>query len=146
MNQTIDELTSEPARRSSSDGLLRPVGAGRVWRHRRVRLVGGGAAFVAVAAAPGRVFAQIVDEAPSNVGLPGGALIAQIIGWGKWVGLAMCVLAIVYGAATWRGMGSNSGRGVEGKAYVGAGMLGAMIIGLSVIAVNTLYSAGNAGG
>jgi len=95
---------------------------------------------------PGRVFAQIDDTAPSNVGLPGGALIAQVIGWGKWVGLAACVLAIVYGGATWRGMGGNSGRGVEGKAYVAAGMLGAMVIGLSVIAVNTLYSAGNAGG
>ena len=56
------------------------------------------------------------------------------------------MLAIVFGAATWRGMGGNSGRGVEGKAYVGAGMLGAMIIGLAVVAVNTLYGAGNAGG
>jgi len=102
--------------------------------------------FAAVATVPGRAFAQIDDAPPSNAGLPGGALIAQVIGWGKWVGLAVCVLAIVYGAATWRGMGGNSGRGVEGKAYVGAGMLGAMVIGLSVVAVNTLYGAGNAGG
>ena len=104
------------------------------------------ALFAAVVTLPGRAFAQINDTAPSNAGLPGGPLIAQVIGWGKWVGLAVCVMAMVYGAATWRGMGGNSGRGVEGKAYVGAGALGAMIIGLAVIAVNTLYSAGNAGG
>lgn len=110
------------------------------------KIGGGGAAFVGVASAPGRVWAQIDDAAPSNDGLPGGALIAQVISWGKWVALAACVLAIVYGAATWKGMGGNSGRGVEGKAYVGAGMLGAMIIGIAVVAVNTLYDAGNAGG
>jgi hypothetical protein len=73
-------------------------------------------------------------------------LLATLLGWGKWVGLIVCALAIIYGAATWRGMGGNSGRGVEGKAYVGAGMLGAMIIGLAVIAVNTLYGAGQSGG
>jgi len=108
--------------------------------------VSAAALFAAVVTLPGRAFAQIADPPPSNAGLPGGALIAQVIGWGKWVGLTVCVLAMVFGAATWRGMGGNSGRGVEGKAYVGAGALGAMIIGLAVIAVNTLYSAGNAGG
>ena len=114
--------------------------------HRRRAAVSAAALFAAVVTLPGRAFAQIDDTAPSNAGLPGGALIAQVIGWGKWVGLAVCVMAMVYGAATWRGMGGNSGRGVEGKAYVGAGALGAMVIGLAVVAVNTLYSAGNAGG
>ena len=124
-----------------------PVLSDKPQRRGRCRKAAQGTAlFAAVATMPGRAFAQIDDAAPSNVGLPGGALIAQVIGWGKWVGLAVCVLAIVYGAATWRGMGGNSGRGVEGKAYVGAGMLGAMVIGLSVVAVNTLYGAGNAGG
>ncbi len=95
---------------------------------------------------PGRALAQIDDTAPSNAGLPGAELVSQIMGWGKWVGLVVCILAIVYGAATWRGMGGNTGRGVEGKMYVAAGAIGAMVIGLATIAVNTLYSAGNAGG
>lgn len=103
--------------------------------------VGAGVAFV-----PTRVSAQIDDTAPSNAGLPGAELVSQIMGWGKWVGLVVCILAIVYGAATWRGMGGNTGRGVEGKMYVAAGAIGAMVIGLATIAVNTLYSAGNAGG
>lgn len=99
-----------------------------------------------VATVPTRVSAQIDDTAPSNAGLPGAELVSQIMGWGKWVGLVVCILAIVYGAATWRGMGGNTGRGVEGKMYVAAGAIGAMVIGLATIAVNTLYSAGNAGG
>ena len=130
MDQNIEEVTS-----------------GRVWCRRRVQRVVGGVAFLAVAATPGRVLAAAIDDAPpSNAGLPGGALLSTLLGWGKWVGLIVCALAIIYGAATWRGMGGNSGRGVEGKAYVGAGMLGAMIIGLAVIAVNTLYGAGQTGG
>jgi hypothetical protein len=146
MDQTIEEVTSGTEPRSTGDGSLRPVDAGRVWCRRRVQRVGGGVALLAVAAAPGRVLAAIDDAPPSNAGLPGGPLLATLLGWGKWVGLIVCALAIIYGAATWRGMGGNSGRGVEGKAYVGAGMLGAMIIGLAVIAVNTLYGAGQSGG
>jgi len=138
MSQTID---SEEAGREWPTGLVKERRRGRCRK-----AVQGTAFFAAVAAMPGRAFAQIADPAPTNAGLPGGALIAQVIGWGKWVGLSVCVLAIIFGGATWRGMGGNSGRGVEGKAYVGAGMLGAMVIGLAVVAVNTLYGAGNAGG
>ena len=125
---------------------MRPVDDCGVWCRRRVQRVGGGVAFLSLAAAPGKALAAIDDAPPSNVGLPGGPLLSTLLGWGKWVGLIVCALAIIYGAATWRGMGGNSGRGVEGKAYVGAGMLGAMIIGLAVIAVNTLYGAGQSGG
>lgn len=144
-NQTVEETFEGDSLATKKTSLLPVVDNSR----RRMRRFGGGAAFAtiaAVAAAPGRVLAQVDDVAPSNAGLPGGALIAQVLGWGKWVGLTVCVLAIVYGAATWRGMGGNSGRGVEGKAYVSAGMLGAMIIGLAVVAVNTLYGAGQTGG
>ena len=113
---------------------------------RRAKAYGASALFAAVVTAPGRALAQLDDQAPSNVGLPGGVLVAQILGWGKWLGLVACALAIIYGGATWRGMSGNSGRGVEGKAYVGAGAIGALAIGLAVVAVNTLYSAGSAGG
>lgn len=148
MNQTIEDVKTGTEPRATGGGSLRPgTGSRGHGRHRRARRLGGGATiFVSVATVPGRVWAQIADPAPSNAGLPGGALIAQVLGWGKWIGLTACALAIIYGAATWRGMGGNSGRGVEGKAYVGAGMIGAMFIGLAVIAVNTLYGAGNAGG
>ena len=146
MDQTIEEVTSGTESRPTGDGSPLPVDAGRVWGRRRGLRVGGGVAFLSLAATPSRVLAAIDDAPPSNAGLPGGALLATLLGWGKWVGLIVCALAIIYGAATWRGMGGNSGRGVEGKAYVGAGMLGAMIIGLAVIAVNTLYGAGQTGG
>jgi hypothetical protein len=143
----LEEITMSQTVEREETGREWPVVSTKPRRRDRCRkAMRGTVLFAAVAAMPGRAFAQIADPAPTNAGLPGGALIAQVIGWGKWVGLAVCVLAIVFGAATWRGMGGNSGRGVEGKAYVGAGMLGAMIIGLAVVAVNTLYGAGNAGG
>ena len=54
-------------------------------------------------------------------------------------------LAILYGAATWRGMNGNTGRGVEGKMYVAAGAIGAMVIGLAPTIVRVLFDAGQAG-
>jgi hypothetical protein len=95
---------------------------------------------------PGRVRAMPLDGAsPSSTGLPGAELVRSIIGWGFWLGLAVCGLVIIYGAATWRGMNGNSGRGVEGKMYVAAGAIGAMVIGLAPTIVSTLFGAGQAG-
>ena len=85
------------------------------------------------------------DVSPSSDGLPGAALFTQILSWGFWLALGVCGLAILYGAATWRGMNGNSGRGVEGKMYVAAGAIGAMIIGLAPTIVSVLFDAGQAG-
>jgi hypothetical protein len=82
---------------------------------------------------------------PSSDGLPGAALFSQILSWGFWLALGVCGLAILYGAATWRGMNGNTGRGVEGKMYVAAGAIGAMVIGLAPTIVNVLFDAGQAG-
>lgn len=85
------------------------------------------------------------DVSPSSEGLPGAALFTQILSWGFWLALGVCGLAILYGAATWRGMNGNSGRGVEGKMYVAAGAIGAMVIGLAPTIVRVLFDAGQAG-
>ncbi len=85
------------------------------------------------------------DVSPSSDGLPGAALFSQILSWGFWLALGVCGLAILYGAATWRGMNGNTGRGVEGKMYVAAGAIGAMVIGLAPTIVNVLFDAGQAG-
>ncbi len=97
-------------------------------------------------ALPDRVGASPLDDvSPSSDGLPGAALFTQILSWGFWIALGVCGLAILYGAATWRGMNGNSGRGVEGKMYVAAGAIGAMIIGLAPTIVSVLFDAGQAG-
>ena len=94
----------------------------------------------------GNVSASPLDDvSPSSEGLPGAALFTQILSWGFWLALGVCGLAILYGAATWRGMNGNSGRGVEGKMYVAAGAIGAMIIGLAPTIVSVLFDAGQAG-
>jgi len=97
--------------------------------------------------APGNSVAAspLDDISPSSEGLPGAALFTQILSWGFWLALGVCGLAILYGAATWRGMNGNSGRGVEGKMYVAAGAIGAMVIGLAPTIVRVLFDAGQAG-
>ena len=101
----------------------------------------------AVFASPARAAAAspFDDVSPSSDGLPGAGLFIQILSWGFWLALGVCGLAILYGAATWRGMNGNSGRGVEGKMYVAAGAIGAMIIGLAPTIVSVLFDAGQAG-
>jgi hypothetical protein len=94
----------------------------------------------------GRVLASPLDDvSPSSDGLPGADLFQNILGWAFWLALGVCGLVILYGAATWRGMNGNSGRGVEGKMYVAAGAIGAMVIGLAPTIVSVLFDAGQAG-
>ena len=117
----------------------------------RRRLLAGGSMFpplfAGLALTTGeRVSASPLDDvSPSSEGLPGAGLFTQILSWGFWLALGVCGLAILYGAATWRGMNGNTGRGVEGKMYVAAGAIGAMVIGLAPTIVRVLFDAGRAG-
>lgn len=127
-----------------------PVDRRRGLRRRRLALgiwttvpVLTGAALVAPSGAADA--SPLDDVSPSSDGLPGAALFTQILSWGFWLALGVCGLVILYGAATWRGMNGNSGRGVEGKMYVAAGAIGAMVIGLAPTIVSVLFDAGQAG-
>lgn len=105
------------------------------------------AAAVMFAATP--AFADTSDPVagskPSSSGMPGAALVQNILGWGQWLGMAACALVIIYGAATWHGFaGASAGRSVAGKTYVMAGGVGLLLIGLLPTIVKMLFSAGRA--
>ena len=77
-----------------------------------------------------------------------GALVSQLINWLMWVSLMASLGAVLYGAAMWRGgakMG-NTPRGEDGRNYVGGGAVGALLAGLAVVLINTLFEVGRAGG
>lgn len=118
-----------------------------VVKRRSARRVLAAVVFAAAWAAPVVAVAQqpLDGVSPSSSGMPGAAMVTTLLGWAFWLGLAVCGAAIVYGAATWRGMGTNAGRGVEGKAYVAAGALGALLIGLTPTIVRVLFDTGAAG-
>ena len=92
-------------------------------------------------------FAQVVG-APDSAGLPGGALVGKVINWLMYLSLMACLGAIVFGAAMWRGgaKAGNSYKAEDGRQYVIGGAIGALITGLAVTLVNTLFAAGQAGG
>ena len=101
-------------------------------------LVGGGS----------RVAAQPVDGEPDPSGMPGAELVSQLVNWLMWVSLMASLGAVLYGAAMWRGgakMG-NSPRAEDGRNYVAGGAIGALLSGLAVVLVNTLFEVGRAGG
>ena len=115
----------------------------------RGRLVTAGLVVAVVSVVPmSAVFAdQPLDgTGPSSAGMPGTALVRQLLGWGFYLGLAACGMVILYGAATWAGFGSaSSGRAVNGKTFVIAGLIGALIIGLVPTMVSLLFNAGTGG-
>lgn len=103
------------------------------------------AAFVV---APGRVWAQTVDGSPDPSGMPGADLVRQLVNWLMWVSLMASLGAVLYGAALWRGGArmANSPRAEDGRNYVAGGAVGALIAGLAVVLINTLFEVGRAGG
>ena len=106
------------------------------------------AAATVVVGEAGVVSAQPVDGDPDPTGMPGAALVSQLINWLMWVSLMACLGAVLYGAAMWRGgakMG-NTPRAEDGRNYVAGGAVGALLAGLAVILVNTLFEVGRAGG
>ena len=96
----------------------------------------------------GRAAAQPVDGEPDPSGMPGAELVSQLVNWLMWVSLMASLGAVLYGAAMWRGgakMG-NSPRAEDGRNYVAGGAIGALLSGLAVVLVNTLFEVGRAGG
>ena len=119
---------------------------GRRFPRRVVAAVASAAAALVVA--PGRVWAQTVDGSPDPSGLPGADLVRQIVNWLMWVSLMASLGAVLYGAALWRGGArmANSPRAEDGRNYVAGGAVGALIAGLAVVLINTLFEVGRASG
>jgi hypothetical protein len=89
-----------------------------------------------------------VDGTPDSTGMPGAHLVSQLVNWLMWVSLMASLGAVLYGAAMWRGGAKlgNSPRAEDGRHYVAGGAIGALLSGLAVVLVNTLFAVGRAGG
>ena len=94
------------------------------------------------------VAAQPVGGNPDPSGMPGAALVSQLINWLVWVSLMASLGAVLYGAALWRGGArvGNSMRAEDGRHYVAGGAVGALVASLAVVLINTLFEIGRAGG
>ena len=121
-----------------------------VGRHQRSRRV---VSLVAVsvgsvAVSPSWAAAGPVDGSPDSTGMPGAHLVSQLVNWLMWVSLMASLGAVLYGAAMWRGGAKlgNSPRAEDGRHYVAGGAIGALLSGLAVVLVNTLFAVGRAGG
>ena len=91
---------------------------------------------------------QPVSGTPDPTGMPGAELVSQLVNWLMWVSLMASLGAVLYGAALWRGgakMG-NSPRAEDGRNYVAGGAIGALLSGLAVVLVNTLFDIGRGAG
>lgn len=84
-----------------------------------------------------------VSVSPSSNGMPGAALLQQMLGWLSQVALWGSLASILAGAAVY-GIAQNTGHisgGYRGKQLAVAGVIGAALAGLGPAAVNMLFKA-----
>ncbi len=119
---------------------------GRRVQHQVAVVVLGAATALVGAGEPVR--AAPVGGEPDPTGMPGAELVTQLINWLMWASLMACLGAVLYGAALWRGGArlGNTPRAEDGRNYVAGGAVGALLAGLAVVLINTLFEVGRAGG
>jgi hypothetical protein len=84
-----------------------------------------------------------VGAPPSSAGMPGAALIQQLLDWLSQLALWGSLASILVGAAVY-GLAQNTGSlsgGYRGRQLAVAGVIGACIAGLAPTAVNILFKA-----
>ena len=89
---------------------------------------------------PSGLVAQ-VSVSPSSSGMPGGALIQQLLGWLDQIALWGALASILVGAAVY-GLSQNTGNyagGYRGKQLALAGVVGACLAGLAPTVINLLF-------
>ncbi len=94
-------------------------------------------------AAASRVPAQVEIDVDPN-GLPGGAVLQQMLNGLVHFGLLGCAAAVVLGGASWY-FGNQSGNysfALGGRKAVFAGLVGALVIGGAAAFVNFFYNLG----
>ena len=92
------------------------------------------------------VFLGQVEFTPSADGAPGGAMMQKLLNWTGQYGLWGCLASLIVGGGIW-GLSQQFGNGMaagKGKMLAAAGGIGAVIIGLAAVIVNTLFSAASA--
>jgi hypothetical protein len=87
-----------------------------------------------------------VSVTPTTDGMPGGALIQQLLNWLSQLALWGSLASILAGAAVY-GLAQNAGNyngAFRGKQMAAAGAIGAILAGLAPTAINLLFKAAGA--
>jgi hypothetical protein len=91
--------------------------------------------------------AQVDTIGASDAGMPGGQFIRQVVGWLTWLALYGSVASLLIGAGLWGlgQLGGNAQGATRGKSLAIAGGIGAIVAGVAIVAVNTLFTQARAG-
>jgi len=93
------------------------------------------------------LLAQVDNVTPTADGLPGGDFIVEMLNWITWLALYGSLASLLIGAGLWGlgQLGGNAQGATRGKTLAIAGGIGAIVAGLSVTIVNTLFDQSGAG-
>ena len=84
-----------------------------------------------------------VDATPTTAGMPGAALLQQLLNWLSQLALWGSLASVLLGASLY-GLSQQSGNyagGYRGKQLVLAGVIGACLAGLAPTAINIFFQA-----
>ena len=112
-------------------------------RCRLARIGGGAIAATLLGGLSADVASAQVANPTADGTMPGAVLIAKVLGWLKWAGLASALAALLIGAIT-TGVGhfgSNYGASSAGRKWLLGGMGAAVLAGLAWTIATTLYTA-----
>ncbi len=83
-----------------------------------------------------------VTVSPDSNGMPGGALAQKILNWTSQIALWGSLASLLIGACVW-GIAQHAGNGYQagrGRNFAAAGAIGALLAGLALTIVNTLFA------
>lgn len=93
----------------------------------------------------GQVVAQVVVPAPDGT-FPGGGLLLKLLGYGRYICLALGVGAIFYGGGAWAWSKSgNAAAAGTGRTWVMGGIAAALLAGVGPTIIQQLFDAASAG-
>ncbi len=91
------------------------------------------------------LLAQVTVPAADG-SFPGGAIIGKLLGYGRYLVLALGVGAVFYGGGSWAwSKNGNAAAAGNGRTWVVGGIIAALLAGVGPIIINQLYSGALAG-
>jgi hypothetical protein len=88
----------------------------------------------------------VIDVPAADGSFPGGTIVKTLLGYGRYLVLALGVGAIFYGGGAWAwSKNGNAAAAGNGRTWVVGGMIAAILAGVAPVIIDKLYNSSLAG-
>lgn len=90
------------------------------------------------------VLAQVTVPAPDS-SFPGGSIVLKLLGYARYMVLALAIGAVFYGGGSWAWSKNGSSQAAgAGRTWVVGGIIGALLAGVGPVIINELFTGASA--